>query len=262
VTAPSALLEAVAEVVQLAGRVALRHWRTGLTVYTKDDGSPVTVADREAETAAREWIAARFPGDAVLGEEFGASAGTAAGGRRWLIDPIDGTKTFVRGVPLWGSMVGVVEDGRVVAGAICCPALEETVAAAEGCGCWWNGARCQVSGHDTLAGATILTTDDRFPYNPGRAARWAGVAAQVEVARTWGDCYGYLLVATGRAHLMVDDRLSAWDAAPLIPVITEAGGVFTDWRGRTSVDGTDGVASNAALAGAFRQLLGVPEPGT
>ena len=257
-TTPTVLLEAVTDVARIAGAVALRYFKSSLAVDTKGDGSPVTIADRSAEEAAREWIAARFPGDAVLGEEFGFSGDTRK--RRWFIDPIDGTKTFVRGVPLWGTMIAVAQDDLVIAGAIYCPAVEEMVAAAVGCGCWYNGARCEVSKVSTLDEATILVTDARFPYNPHRAERWKALGAQVAVARTWGDCYGYVQVATGRAELMVDDRLSPWDAASLIPIIREAGGVYTDWRGGHEVDGGDGVASNAVLSRPLRDALGVPEP--
>lgn len=256
-TTPSLLLEAVAEVARVAGHVALRYFKRGLAVDTKDDGSPVTVADRTAEEVARAWIAERFPNDAVLGEEYGASGD--AGQRRWFIDPIDGTKTFVRGVPLWGTMIAVALEDDVLAGAIYCPAVDELVAAAVGCGCWFNGARCNVSSVSSFEAATILVTDARFPYHPHRAARWDALGARVAVSRSWGDCYGYVQVATGRAELMVDDKLSPWDAASLIPIIREAGGVYTDWRGGSAVDGGDGVASNAALAAPLRQALGIPE---
>lgn len=255
-TTPALLLEAVTDVARVAGDVALRFFKSGLTIDTKEDGSPVTIADRTAEREAREWIAARFPGDAVLGEEYGSSGDTRQ--RRWFIDPIDGTKTFVRGVPLWGTMIAVAEDDVVLAGAIYCPAVDELVSAAVGCGCWFNGARCAVSTVSTLEEATILVTDARFPYNPQRAARWQSLCTQVAVARTWGDCYGYVQVATGRAELMVDDRLNPWDAASLIPIIREAGGVYTDWRGGHGVDGGDGVASNARLSQSLRDALGVP----
>lgn len=257
-TAPSLLLEAVTDVARVAGTVAMRYFKSSLAVEAKGDGSPVTIADKTAEEAARAWIAARFPEDAVLGEEFGLSGDT--GRRRWFIDPIDGTKTFVRGVPLWGTMIAVAEGDAVLAGSIYCPAVDEMVAAAVGVGCWYNGVRCAVSSVASLADATILVTDARFPYNPHRHERWKALAGRVAVARTWGDCYGYVQVATGRAELMLDDRLSPWDAASLIPIIGEAGGVYTDWRGGSTVDGGDGVASNAVLARQFRDALGIPEP--
>ncbi|MBK8247094.1 MAG: histidinol phosphate phosphatase [Gemmatimonadetes bacterium] len=248
----STLLAAVADAARVACRVAMKYYRTGVVADAKGDGSPVTIADREAEQAVRAWIAQQFPGDEVLGEEFGLTAGR---GRRWFIDPIDGTKTFVRGVPLWGAMVAVAEGDTVLAGSIYCPAVDEMVAAAVGEGCWFNNTRCFVSTVDSIEAATILTTDDTFSYNPERAPRWAALAKRARVARTWGDCYGYVLVATGRAEVMVDDRLSPWDAASLIPIITEAGGVYTDWLGGTAVDGGDGIATNRLLGEATRRAL-------
>ncbi|HEX7123860.1 MAG TPA: inositol monophosphatase family protein [Gemmatimonadaceae bacterium] len=251
------LLEAVWELAELTGQVAMRYFQRAIEVEFKADGSEVTLADREAERTAREWIGRRFPNDGIVGEEFGASA--AGGARRWFIDPIDGTRSFVRGVPLWGSMVAVAEGEVVLAGAIACPAAGELVAAAVGEGCWHNDARATVSSVSSLERATILTTDQRFRHHPARAARWQALATQVGVARTWGDCYGYVLVATGRAELMVDDRLSPWDAAPLVPIIGEAGGVLSDWRDQRGIIGTDAIASNARLADVFRRALAVPE---
>jgi histidinol-phosphatase len=252
------LLNAVADVARLTGKTALAHYRTNLDVETKRDGSPVTVADRAAEETARAWIAARFPGDAILGEEFGAIGDDKA--RRWIIDPIDGTKTFVRGVPLWGTLIGVAIGEDVLAGAVYCPAVDELVVASVGEGCWWNGSRARVSECRDLAQATVLVTDDRFPGLPERASRWASVARAASVARTWGDCYGYLLVATGRAEVMVDSLMSPWDAAALIPVVREAGGEFTDWDGRVTAFGNGAIATNAALVEPVRTRLGVPWP--
>lgn len=252
------LLQAVAELARLTGKVALARYRTSLDVETKHDGSPVTVADRAAEEAARAWVADRFPGDAILGEEFGASGDERA--RRWIIDPIDGTKSFIRGVPLWGTLVGVARGDEVLAGAIYCPAVDEMVVAAGGEGCWWNGSRARVSTCGELRDATLLTTDTRFREQPERGARWSALAAGAAVARTWGDCYGYLLVATGRAELMADHLMSPWDAVALVPVIREAGGEFSDWRGRVTPFGDGAVATNGALSTSFRQALGIPWP--
>jgi histidinol-phosphatase len=252
----SLLLEAVAELARVTGDTALRYFRTGVTVESKRDGTPVTVADRAAEEVARDWLRARFPDDGILGEELGEERPRAR--RRWVLDPIDGTKTFVRGVPLWGSLVALHEGEMVLAGAIYCPAVGELVAAAPGAGCWWNGSRCTVSAIGDLTAATIVTTDERFVDHPRRAASWRELAERVSVSRTWGDCYGYLLVATGRAELMTDPVLSLWDAVALLPVITEAGGIYTDWRGRlTAFGGAGVVATNARLAGEIRSRLGV-----
>lgn len=258
-SAATVLLETVADVAVTAGEVALGYFRRQMVVESKADGSPVTDADREAERAARSRILVDFPDDAIVGEELETHLGTS--GRRWLIDPIDGTRSFVRGVPLWGSMVAVEEEGRVIAGAICCAAAGVLVAAADDLGCWLNHARCRVSDVSTISAATILTTDDRFPSNPSRRSHWDKLSLRAAVSRTWGDCYGYTLVASGQAELMVDDRLAPWDAAALMPIMREAGGVFTDFNGHHSLAGRDAVATNLVLAEELRSALGVPESG-
>jgi histidinol phosphatase-like enzyme (inositol monophosphatase family) len=212
------------------------------------------VADRAAETAARAWVQSRFPQDGILGEELGEERPGAP--RRWIIDPIDGTKAFVRGTPLWGSLVALCEGERVLAGAAYFPAVDELVAAAPGAGCWWNGSRCPVSSVSALAAATVLTTDERFPDNPERAPGFRALARAASVSRTWGDCFGYLLVATGRAEVMCDGTMSVWDAAALQPIIEEAGGVFTDWSGVPTAFGGSAVATNRALADEVRAVLG------
>jgi histidinol phosphatase-like enzyme (inositol monophosphatase family) len=247
-----------AELARITGTVALRHYRTHLSVETKADGSPVTVADRAAETAARAWVQSRFPQDGILGEELGEERPGAA--RRWIVDPIDGTKSFVRGAPLWGSLVALCEGDRVLAGAAYFPAVDELLAAAPGAGCWWNGSRCRVSSVSTLADATVLTTDERFPDRPERAAGWRALARSASVSRTWGDCFGYLLVATGRAEAMCDGTLSIWDAAALQPIIDEAGGVFTDWLGAPTAFGGSAIATNRVLAEDVRSLLTQTNP--
>jgi len=249
-----------AELARITGMVALRHYRTNLTVETKADGSPVTIADRAAETAARAWVQSRFPQDGVLGEELGEERPGAP--RRWIIDPIDGTKSFVRGAPLWGSLVALCEGERVLAGAAYFPAVDELVAAAPGAGCWWNGSRCRVSSVAALADATVLTTDERFSERPERATGWRALARAASVSRTWGDCFGYLLVATGRAEVMCDGTMSVWDAAALQPIIEEAGGVFTDWLGVPTVFGGSAIATNRLLADEVRAVLAPTNPST
>lgn len=246
-------LTAAESLARHIGTVALRHYRSVLTVETKSDGSPVTVADREAETAAREWLAAHFPDDGVLGEELGEEPGSS--GRRWIIDPIDGTKTFIRGVPLWGSLVALVEGEKVLAGAAYFPAVEELVVAAKGAGCWWNGERAKVSRTSTLAGATVLITDERGFRSAAARDDWRTLTGEASLARTWGDCYGYLLVATGRAEAMVDPIVNPWDTACFQPIIEEAGGVFTDLSGKHSAFGDSAIATNAALADAIREYF-------
>ena len=247
------LLEAAESLARLTGGVALHHYRSALRVERKADGSPVTVADRAAEQAAREWVRRTFPDDGVLGEEFGEERAGAR--RRWIIDPIDGTKSFVRGVPLWGSLVALCEGDSVLAGAAFFPAVDELVVAAPGAGCWWNGTACSVSDVTELAAATALTTDERFSEKRDWRPGWERLTARVDVSRSWGDCFGYLLVATGRAEIMCDPVLSPWDAAALQPIITEAGGDFTDWAGQATAFGGSAIATNRALAPQARALL-------
>jgi histidinol phosphatase-like enzyme (inositol monophosphatase family) len=247
------LLQAAAEVAEFAAQVAMQWYRKDFAVETKGDGSPVTIADRTAEQEARRWLSERFPADGIFGEEFGLERGDAK--RRWILDPIDGTKAFVRGVPLWGTLVACCEGDTVLAGAACYPAVGELVAAAPGEGCWWNGSRARVSAVNTLREATCLITDERFPERTERRAPWQAMSQACAVSRTWGDCYGYLLVATGRAEIMVDDIVNPWDAAAVYPLITEAGGVFTDWRGTSTAFGGDVIATNAGVAQAARNVL-------
>lgn len=251
----ASLMEASEEVARLAGAVALRHFRSGIVAEAKADGSPVTVADREAERAARAWIEQRFPNDGILGEEYGVTRPDAR--RRWVLDPIDGTRTFVRGVPLFGALVAVLEGEEVLAGAAHFPALGEVVCAAPGEGCWHDGCRAAVSGISRISDALVLSTDERFPGHPNHRAAYHRLAAEAALARTWGDCYGYLLVATGRAEVMVDPVMNPWDVACFLPILEEAGGILTDWGGRRTVFGGSAIATNQALAQLARTTLAV-----
>lgn len=249
-------MDAVAEVAGLAGDIAYGYYGSDPEIRTKKDGSPVSAADVEAERAAREWIGLRFPEDGILGEELPPVRPRAP--RRWILDPIDGTYTFLQSVPLWGTLVAVAEGENVIAGAAYFPALDEIAVAALGEGCWWNGARSSVSDVGDLADARLVTTDARFLRDASRRGRWTQLQSRVRTMRTWGDCYGYLLVATGRADVMVDDVISDWDCAAFMPIITEAGGEFTDWRGRPTPFGGDAIATNAQLGGIVRDIL-VPQ---
>ena len=240
------------ELARLAGRAALVRYRGTIQVDYKADASPVTDADRAAERAARDWLATRFPDDGILGEEFGETSGTS--GREWLIDPIDGTRAFVHGIPLWGSLVALVEQGTVLAGAAVYPALGEELVAAPAGGCWHQGRRARVSDVAALDEATVCTTSNRFA-DPAKRDGWDRVCTRASEARTWGDCVGYLLVATGRAEVMLDPVMNPWDAACMLPIIEEAGGVFTTWSGKRSALGPDSVATNAALAVTIRTIL-------
>jgi histidinol-phosphatase len=211
----------------------------------------VTLADREAEAVIRQRIGRSFPQHAILGEEQGASG--AAGRYRWIIDPIDGTKTFMRGVPLYGVLVAVEVDGEPAVGVVDMPALGETVWATHNGGCFCNGRPARVSSTDRLADATLLVTSTTAAM--ARSAAYGRLAAATKLHRTWGDCYGYVLVATGRADIMLDPVVAPWDCAPLLPILREAGGHFSTWAGEVTIWGRDAMACNAALRDDVLRML-------
>lgn len=247
------LLDFAVEVTWRAGRATLAHYQTGIAAEAKPDDSPVTAADRAAEHTARSLIATKFPADSILGEEEGESRPGAD--RRWILDPIDGTRSFVRGVPLYGVLLALEYEGEAVLGVMHFPALAESVYAARGLGCWWNGRRALVSDVTSLSDALVVATDADGIQRGARAAGWNAVRRRAGMCRTWGDCYGYALVATGRAEAMFDAALAPWDAAPLPPIIEEAGGVFTDWDGAAGHRARSGIATNAALAQEIRRVV-------
>jgi len=251
------LLELAQEIAFAAGRRTLAYFQSGLAVEQKSDGTPVTIADREAEALMRSVIGKAFPGHAILGEEHGEQTGDPA--YRWILDPIDGTKSFVRGVPLYGTLVGVEVHGDPAVGVVYLPALDEMVAAARGLGCSWNGRPAHVSSQTDLAQALAVSTDERSARERSRG--FEQLTGRCAMQRTWGDCYAYVLVATGRAEIAVDPIMNAWDCAALLPVVEEAGGRFTSWAGERSIHGGDAVASNGALhAQSLALLTGTAEP--
>jgi len=237
-----------------AGQLTLSHFQTNVAVEWKSDQSPVTVADRGSEQLLRRLIEARFPGHAIIGEEFGEANTDST--HRWIIDPIDGTRSFIRGVPLYGVLIGLEIAGEMVVGVAHFPGLGETVAAARGEGCRWNGRRAHVSGVSRLDQALLAYTDVADFAHHGRAAAWERLLAATHTQRGWGDCYGHCLVATGRAEVAVDPIMCAWDSAPLLPILQEAGGSFTDWKGNPTIYGGNAFSTNGVLFEAVREILG------
>ena len=240
-----ALLQLATELAEEAGRVTLRHFGAVVAHDDKRDGTPVTVADREAEQLIRQRIEARHPDHAILGEELGESN---AGARvRWILDPIDGTRSFMRGVPLYGVLIGIEIEGDGVVGVVHFPPLGETVAAGRGLGCTWNGRPCRVSAIDRLEDAVVCTTDvERLLARP-EAEGWRRLQQRAAFSRTWGDCYGHALVATGRVEAQVDPVMAPWDAGPFLTILEEAGGRFTTLHGEATVHGGSGVSTNGVL---------------
>jgi histidinol-phosphatase len=242
-----------------AGQSTLAHFQTGVAVEHKVDRSPVTIADRGAERLLRELIAARFPEHVVLGEEYGQDDRRSS--HRWVLDPIDGTQSFIRGVPLYGVLVALEIEGVPRVGVCHFPALKETFAAASGLGCWWNGRRAHVSGTNRLSDAAVGYSDSRMLADR-LGARLPVLHQSVRLLRGWGDCYGHCLVASGRLDAMLDPAMNPWDCCALVPILQEAGGAFTDWTGAPRIDGGDAFSTNGALHEELRALLSVGASGT
>lgn len=256
--AASELLPFALEIITAAGEFTQQHFRSAdLAIETKADGSPVTIADQGAEQMIRDAIAAEFPTDSIMGEEYGADAspGSASSGRQWVIDPIDGTKSFTAGVPLYSNLLAVIDDGVPVLGIINLPATGELLSAVVGGGAFCNGEPCHVSQKSSLDGAYVMTSSVRYwPEN-----YLQGVLDQGIILRTWGDAYGYAMVATGRAEAMIDPRANVWDVAPIGVILSEAGGAFTDLDGNAQVTAGNGIGTNGVLHDTFRQTF--PAPG-
>src|SRR5216684_308890 len=239
------LLDFAVALARHAGEITNRYFKGSFVAERKADNSFVTVADREAEKYLRAQIERAFPEDAILGEEEGEKLGRS--NRRWILDPIDGTYSFVRGGPRYGVVIGVEIDSEAVLGVVNLPALAEVICAARGLGCFWNDAPARVSATESLSDALLLATDfsscERYGF--GRAAEI--LQQQVNARRTWGDVYGHVLVATGRADIMLDPIMNVWDCAPLLPIVEEAGGTFTDWQGQRTIDGGNAISTNGIL---------------
>jgi histidinol-phosphatase len=246
-----ALLDEAVGLARMAGDLTLSFFRSpGLTVERKEDGTPVTEADKGAERLLRTELARRHPGDGIYGEEEEEKGSDT--GRRWIIDPVDGTKAFTRGVPLYVNLLAVEDEHGMAVGVINMPALSETVYAGRGLGCFCNGERARVSDRTTVAGSYLCASGfDYWDEEVLLRVKRAGLQM-----RTWGDGYGYALVATGRVEAMADPVAALYDLAPMPVILREAGGRFTDWSGRDGPAGGSGLATNAAVHDALLAVLG------
>lgn len=251
------LMDFAARAARAAGEVTLRHFGRVAVEY-KADGSEVTAADREAEEYLRAAIAERFPEDGIMGEE-GASERPSRSGRRWIVDPIDGTRSFASGVGLYSVLVTLEEAGRPVLGCIHVPALGETLVAAEGAGAWINGQPARASTCDELADARVVTSGLEYWRDYSTDEHRAGFDRLVRATRftrTWGDGYGYLLVATGRVDLLVDPICGQyWDYAPASVILPESGALFTQIDGSPVAAGSSVLTANPRLHAAAAGVL-------
>jgi histidinol-phosphatase len=238
-------LDFAVDAAREAGALTLRHFQNDAEVMIKADRTPVTVADRGAEELLRARIERAFPTHGIVGEEYGVKSGTEPA--RWILDPIDGTFSFVCGVPLYSVLIGFEWEGEAVAGVIYMPALSEMVAAARGLGCTWNGRPARVSETSTLSDARLVYASAKWPAENGRGAEFSRLLAASGKDRGWCDAYGYALVATGRAEIALDPVMAIWDTAALYPVVTEAGGTLTDWNGVSTHEAGEAIATNGRL---------------
>jgi histidinol-phosphatase len=246
------LLDFALDAAWRAGRVTLKYFQTGVAVERKADNTPLTIADKEAEQLLRRLIGDRYPDHGIVGEEYGRSNRNAT--YTWIIDPIDGTKSFVSGVPLYSNLVALMDGEKALIGIINLPALNETIYAVRGGGCFWNGRRAHVSKTEKLEDAVLLTSG--LHYFGDKQTAWDRLQAASYYQRTWGDAYGYALVATGRADVMVDPIMAYWDSGPVQVILEEAGGTFTDWQGVPTIHHQEGVATNGRLFDQVMALIG------
>lgn len=251
------LLDFAVEIARAAGEITLRHFRGSFVAERKADNSFVTIADREAESYLRARIETAFPEDSILGEEAGKKSGIS--NRRWILDPIDGTFSFVHGVPLYGVLIGLEVAGEPILGVVNLPASNEIVYAARGLGCFLNGEPARVSATNSIDEALLLCSDfgscEQYGFGPAAAS----LQARAHARRTWGDCYGHVLVATGRADIMIDPVMNIWDCAALLPIVEEAGGTFTDWTGQPTIDGGNAISTNGQLFDSVMKIVRKPE---
>jgi histidinol-phosphatase len=237
-------LDVAIDAALAAGRRTLAHFDSRVAFERKGDASPVTIADREAETILRDALGRAFPDHGIVGEEHGESGAGAS--HRWYLDPIDGTKSFLRGVPLYGVLVALEIEGRIEVGVAHFPALGETVTAASGLGTRLNGRRVHVRDTPRLADAFVAFTDAASFARHGRAEAWRRVQAASAYRPGWSDAYGHALVATGRLEVMLDP-VNAWDGGPFPVLLREAGGFFGDWSGVETIHGGEGVSCSQGL---------------
>lgn len=242
----SELLQFAVETAHEAGRLTLGYFQAGVRPEFKADDSPVTVADRKAEELIRRRIAKRYPTHTIVGEEYGTSTGPE-NEFRWIIDPIDGTKAFIRGVPLYAVLIGLEIEGRCEVGAIYFPALNDMIYAASGQGCFWNGRPARVSSADRLERSYFAFTGAENFEAHGRREVWQRLLKRCYHCVGWSDAYGYALVATGRVEIMLDPVLNPYDCAPFPPIMREAGGYFGDWTGNETIYANEGLSTTQVL---------------
>ena len=246
--------EKAVDAARHAAQLALRYFDANVTVEWKQDLTPVTVADRETEALLRTTLLGAFPQDGFLGEESGTAPGTS--GFRWIIDPIDGTRSFVRGIPLWATLVGLEYQGEQIAGVAEVPTLRHTYRALRGDGAYRNDRRIRVSTVDRLSDAHIYYSSLTWFIKAGRQNEFLDLVTKTQRQRGFGDFYGFLLVAQGSGELMVEHGVHPWDMAALKVIVEEAGGRYSDWDGNPDIYRPDVLVST--LQAVIRETVESP----
>src|SRR5262245_36534864 len=241
---------------QEAGKIALGYFDAGTAVEWKQDQSPVTIADRNAEQYLRKTLLGKFPNDGFLGEEFGDQPGTS--GYRWIIDPVDGTRSFVRNIPLWGTLLGLQYQDEVIAGVAVMPVFGHTYRALKGDGAYRNERRIRVSDVADLSDSILFYSSIYWFKASGHLDDFLRLCDRTQRPRGFGDCYAFVLVAQGSGELAVEHGVHIWDVAAVLPILEEAGGKLTDWSGQVRIDRPDVVASNGKVHEAALQVLRTP----
>lgn len=244
------LHRAAIKISRLGGEHTLKYYQQDFKVDRKEDATPVTVADRETELLMREEITSRFPDHGIIGEEHDSYNDDSP--VQWILDPIDGTQSFIHGVPFYTTLIGIRYKGKPVSGVIFAPVLNELCEAAKGEGARFNGKKCTVRCCRSLSEASLMTTDVTTAQTVGLENPLDRLIEKTRFHRTWGDAYGHMLVATGRADIMFDPILNIWDAAPLLPIFQEAGGIFCDVHGRETIETGNGISCSREL---IREVL-------
>jgi histidinol-phosphatase len=230
------------EAARKAGDLAREYYETTFEVELKSDDSPVTIADRKAEQLIRSLISAAFPYDGFLGEEYGNQTGTS--GFRWIIDPIDGTKSFVRHIPIWATLLGLEYQNEQIGGIVYIPVFGMTYRALRGAGAYMNERKIHVSNATQLSDSLICYSSINWFMKAGKEKTFLELAKRTSRQRGYGDFYGFVLVAEGAAELMVEHGVNPWDVASIKAIVEEAGGMFTDWDGIPTIYRPDVLASN------------------
>jgi histidinol-phosphatase len=239
-----------------AGRLAKKYFDDTFKIEWKADQSPVTVADRDAETLLRQELLGAFPKDGFLGEEYGDTRGTS--GFRWIIDPIDGTRNFVRRIPIWATLVGLEYKDEQIMGVAVVPAMGETYRALRGDGAYRNDRPIHVSSVDKLEDALLMYSSLSWFMKAGREKQFIELTLRTQKQRGFGDFYGFLLVAQGSGEIMVEYAVHAWDVAAIKPIVEEAGGRFSDWDGTPSIHRPDVLVTNGKLHDVVLAILTRP----